>query len=69
MLRDYHCIAWLTQQQGPEAHRRMLDKAAVIMHAGYYSAAVSIDDVKAAVCPGRWAGDIQVPPCTQSSCG
>ncbi|MGI9000143.1 MAG: DUF6247 family protein [Pseudonocardia sp.] len=25
VLRNYHRIAWLTQRQGPEAHRRMLD--------------------------------------------
>jgi hypothetical protein len=25
VLCNYHRIAWLTQRQGPEAHRRMLD--------------------------------------------
>ncbi|MGH3430343.1 MAG: DUF6247 family protein [Pseudonocardiaceae bacterium] len=25
VLRNYYRIAWLTQRQGPEAHRRMLD--------------------------------------------
>jgi len=49
VLRNYHRIAWLTQRQGPEAHRRMLDKAAVIMHTGHNPDAVSIDDVKALI--------------------
>ena len=31
VLRNYHRIAWMTRRQGPEAHRRMLDKAAEIM--------------------------------------
>jgi hypothetical protein len=35
VLRNYHRSAWLTQQQGPEADRRILDKATVIMHTGH----------------------------------
>jgi len=31
VLRNYHRIAWMTQRQGPKAHRRMLDKAAEIL--------------------------------------
>jgi hypothetical protein len=34
VLRNYHRIAWLTQQQGPDAHRRMLDKAKTILRTG-----------------------------------
>ncbi len=49
MLRNYHCIAWLTQRQGPEAHRRMLDKAAEIMRTGKNPDAVSIEDIKALI--------------------
>lgn len=49
VLRNYHRIAWLTQRQGPEAHRRMLDKAAKIMRTGHNPDAVSIDDVKALI--------------------
>lgn len=47
VLRNYHRIAWLTQQQGTEAHRRMLDKAAEILCTGQNPDAVSIEDVKA----------------------
>lgn len=46
MLRNYHRIAWLTQRQGPEAHRRMLDKAAEIMRTGRNADAVPIEDIK-----------------------
>lgn len=49
VLRNYHCIAWLTQRQGPEAHRRMLDKAAEIMRTGKNPDAVSIEDIKALI--------------------
>jgi Family of unknown function (DUF6247) len=46
VLRNYHRIAWLTQRQGREAHRRMLDKAAEILRTGQNSEAVPIEDVK-----------------------
>jgi hypothetical protein len=46
VLRNYHRIAWLTQRQGPEAHRRMLDKAAEIIRTGRNADAVPIEDVK-----------------------
>jgi hypothetical protein len=49
VLRNYHRIAWLTQRQGPEAHRRMLDKAAEIMRIGQNPDAVPIEDVKALI--------------------
>ena len=49
VLRNYHRIAWLTQQQGPEAHRRMLDKAAEIMCTGANPDAVPLEDVKALI--------------------
>jgi uncharacterized protein DUF6247 len=49
VLRNYHRIAWLTQRHGPEAHRRMLDKAAEIMRTGRNADAVPIEDVKALI--------------------
>ena len=49
VLRSYHRIAWLTQRQGPEAHRRMLDKAAEIMRTGASPDAVPLEDVKALI--------------------
>lgn len=49
VLRNYHRIAWLTQRQGPQAHRRMLDKAAEILRTGQNPDAVSIEDVKALI--------------------
>lgn len=49
VLRNYHRIAWLTQRQGPEAHRQMLDKAAEIMRTGDNPDAVSLEDVKALI--------------------
>jgi hypothetical protein len=39
----------LTQRQGPEAHRRMLDKAAEIMRTGQNPEAVPIEDIKALI--------------------
>jgi hypothetical protein len=45
VLRNYHRIAWLTQRQGPQAHRRMLDKAAEIMRTGTNPDAVSAEPV------------------------
>ncbi len=47
VLRNYHRIAWLTQRQGPQAHRRMLDKAAGILRTRENPDAVPIEDVKA----------------------
>ena len=49
VLRNYHRIALLTQRQGPEAHRRMLDKAAEIMRTGANPDAVPLEDVKALI--------------------
>ena len=49
VLRNYHRIAWLTQRQGPEAHRRMLDKAAEITRTGANPDAVPHEDVKALI--------------------
>ncbi len=49
VLRNYHRIARLTQRQGREAHRRMLDKAADIVRTGQNPGAVSIDEVRAAI--------------------
>ena len=49
VLRNYHRIAWLTQRQGPEAHRRMLDKAAEILRTGANPDAVPLEDVKALI--------------------
>jgi hypothetical protein len=34
VLRNYHRIAWLTQRQGPEAHRRMLDQVEHALRTG-----------------------------------
>lgn len=45
VLRSYHRIAWLTRRHGPEAHRRMLDKAAEILRTGSNPDAVSVDEV------------------------
>lgn len=53
VLRSYHRIAWLTQRQGPEAHRRMLDKAAQIMRTGGNPDAVSMDEVRALIAKRR----------------
>jgi hypothetical protein len=46
VLRAYHRIAWLTRQQGPEAHRRMLDKAAEIQRTGGNPDAVPIEEIR-----------------------
>ena len=53
VLRNYHRIAWLTQRQGPEAHRRMLDKAAEIMRTGKNPDAVPAQDVMALIAKRR----------------
>lgn len=47
VLRNYHRIAWLTQRQGADAHRRMLDKAATIIRTGHNPDAVTLDEVTA----------------------
>ncbi|GAA5171385.1 hypothetical protein GCM10023321_69870 [Pseudonocardia eucalypti] len=49
VLRNYHRIAWLTQSQGPEAHRRMLDKATQIMRTGQNPDAVPNEQVEALI--------------------
>ncbi|MDQ3405731.1 MAG: DUF6247 family protein [Actinomycetota bacterium] len=49
VLRAYHRIAWLTQKQGPEMHRRMLAKAAAIVRTGENPDAVPMEDVKALI--------------------
>lgn len=49
VLRNYHRIARLTQQQGPQVHRRMLDKAAEILRTRTNPDAVAIEDVKALI--------------------
>jgi uncharacterized protein DUF6247 len=49
VLRAYHRIAWLTQRQGPQAHRQMLDKAADILRTGHNPAAVPVEEVRALI--------------------
>ena len=50
VLRNYHRIAWLTQRQGPEAHRRMLDQVAHTLRTGEAPpGSVSADEVKALI--------------------
>jgi hypothetical protein len=49
VLRNYHRIAWLTQQQGPETHRRMLNKAVEILRTGENPDGVALTDVKALI--------------------
>jgi uncharacterized protein DUF6247 len=49
VLRAYHRIAWLTRQQGAQAHRRMLDKAAEILRTGRNPDAVPVEDVRALI--------------------
>ena len=49
VLRTYHRIAWLTQQQGLEVHRRMLNKATEILRTRRNPDAVPIEDVKALI--------------------
>ncbi len=49
VLRNYHRIAWLTQRQGPDAHRRMLDKAAHIVRTGNNPGARSFEDMRAVI--------------------
>jgi RNA polymerase-interacting CarD/CdnL/TRCF family regulator len=48
VLRNYHRIAWLTQRQGRDAHRRMLDRAQHTLATGEAPAdAVSAEEIKA----------------------
>jgi hypothetical protein len=48
VLRNYHRIAWLTQRQGPEAHRRMLDHVEHALRTGEAPpGSVSAERVKA----------------------
>jgi hypothetical protein len=50
VLRNYHRIAWLTQQQGPEAHRRMLDRVEHTLRTGEAPpGSVSAEDIKALI--------------------
>ena len=49
VLRNYHRIAWLTQRQGPDAHRRMMDKADEILQTGGKPTGVSAEDVRALI--------------------
>jgi hypothetical protein len=49
VLRTYHRIAWLTRRQGPQAHRRMLDKAAEILRTGRNPDAVPAEEVRALI--------------------
>jgi uncharacterized protein DUF6247 len=50
VLRNYHRIAWLTQRQGPEAHRRMLDRVAHALRTGESPpGSVSAEDMKALI--------------------
>ena len=50
VLRNYHRIAWLTQRQGPEAHRRMLDHVAHALRTGEPPpGSVSAEDIKALI--------------------
>ncbi|MQA62281.1 MAG: hypothetical protein GEU86_12440 [Actinophytocola sp.] len=49
VLRNYHRIAWLTQRQGPEVHRWMLDKAAEILRTGKNPDAVPAEEMKALI--------------------
>lgn len=49
VLRNYHRIAWLTQRQGPAAHRRMLDKASEILRTGGNPTGVPAEDIRALI--------------------
>lgn len=47
VLRNYHRIAWLTQRQGPEAHRRMLEQADQALRTGEAPpGSASADDIR-----------------------
>src|SRR5882762_7936381 len=49
VLRNYCRIAWMTQRQGPDGHRRVLDKAAEIVRNGGNPTGVPIADVRALI--------------------
>jgi hypothetical protein len=49
VLRTYHRIAWMTQRQGAEAHRRMLAKADQIARTGVNPDARSREDMTALI--------------------
>jgi Family of unknown function (DUF6247) len=49
VVRAYHRIAWLTRQQGPAAHRRMLDEAAEILRTGGNPDAAPLEDLRALI--------------------
>jgi hypothetical protein len=50
VLRNYHRIAWLTQRQGRDEHRRMLDQVDRTLRTGEAPAgSVSAQDVKALI--------------------
>lgn len=49
VLRNYHRIAQLTQRQGANAHRQMLDKACQIVRTGGNPDAVSLEDVRSLI--------------------
>lgn len=50
VLRNYHRIAWLTQRQGVEAHRRMLNNVAHAMRTGEApTGSAPAEDVKALI--------------------
>ncbi len=46
VLRNYHRIARMTQQQGAAAHHRMLNKATAILEAGTNPDGIPVDDVR-----------------------
>ena len=46
VLRRYHRIAEITRRHGPEAHRRMLAKAAEITRTGRNPDGVPVEDVR-----------------------
>jgi hypothetical protein len=49
VLRTYHRIAWMTQRQGRDAHRRMLDKVDEISRTGVNPTARSPEDMTALI--------------------
>jgi hypothetical protein len=49
VLRSYHRIAWLTQRQGVDAHRRMLDKVAEILRTGHNPTGRSAEEMQALI--------------------
>ena len=49
VLRTYHRIAWMTRQQGSEAHRRMLRKVDEITRTGVNPDAGSLEEMTALI--------------------